>query len=86
MKGGLYTAALQAVIMFGCMLFLLFSLYQVLGMGFTEANKELTNIAPLVPEKFKALGHQGWTAMPVTGSPQWYCTASVGGTFYDGRK
>ena len=58
--------------MFGCMLFLLFSLYQVLGMGFTEANKELTNIAPLVPEKFKALGHQGWTAMPVTGSPQWY--------------
>ena len=41
-------------------------------MGFTEANKELTAIAPLVPEKFKALGHQGWTAMPVTGSPQWY--------------
>ena len=68
----MYTDALQAVIMFGCMLFLLFSLYQVLGMGFTEANKELTNIAPLVPEKFKALGHQGWTAMPVTGSPQWY--------------
>ena len=72
MKGVMYTDALQAVIMFGCMLFLLFSLYQVLGMGFTEANKELTNIAPLVPEKFKALGHQGWTAMPVTGSPQWY--------------
>ncbi len=32
----------------------------------------MTAIAPLVPEKFKALGHQGWTAMPVTGSPQWY--------------
>ena len=29
-------------------------------------------LSPLVPEKFKALGHQGWTAMPVTGSPQWY--------------
>lgn len=42
MKGVMYTDALQAVIMFGCMLFLLFSLYQVLGMGFTEANKELT--------------------------------------------
>ena len=39
---------------------------------FTEANKELTAIAPLVPEKFRVLGHQGWTAMPVTGSPQWY--------------
>ena len=72
MKGVMYTDALQAVIMFGCMLFLLFSLYQVLDMNFTEANKELTAIAPLVPEKFKALGHQGWTAMPVTGSPQWY--------------
>ena len=32
----------------------------------------MTAIAPLVPEKFKALGHQGWTAMPITGSPQWY--------------
>ena len=72
MKGVMYTDALQGVIMFGCMLFLLFSLYQVLDMNFTEANKELTAIAPLVPEKFKALGHQGWTAMPVTGSPQWY--------------
>lgn len=72
MKGVMYTDALQAVIMFGCMLFLLFSLYQVLEMNFVEANKELTAIAPLVPEKFKALGHQGWTAMPVTGSPQWY--------------
>ena len=71
MKGVMYTDALQAVIMFACMLFLLFSLYQVLDMNFTEANKELTAIAPLVPEKFKALGHQGWTAMPVTGSPQW---------------
>lgn len=72
MKGVMYTDALQAVIMFGCMLFLIFSLYRVLDMNFTEANKELTAIAPLVPEKFKALGHQGWTAMPVTGSPQWY--------------
>lgn len=32
----------------------------------------MTAIAPLVPEKFRVLGHQGWTAMPVTGSPQWY--------------
>ena len=72
MKGVMYTDALQAVIMFGCMLFLLFWLYRTLDMGFVEANRELTNISGLVPEKFKSLGHQGWTAMPVMGSPQWY--------------
>lgn len=72
MKGVMYTDALQAVIMFVCMLFLVFSLYRVLGMGFTQANQALTDMADMVPEKFKALGHQGWTAMPVTGSPQWY--------------
>ncbi|KAA6338032.1 sodium:solute symporter [termite gut metagenome] len=71
-KGVMYTDALQAIIMFGCMLFLLFGLYRVLGMGFSEANQALSDIAPLVPEKFKALGHQGWTKMPVAGSPQWY--------------
>jgi SSS family solute:Na+ symporter len=26
----------------------------------------------LVPEKFKEMGHQGWTTMPVTGSPLWF--------------
>ncbi|MDR0938365.1 MAG: sodium:solute symporter family protein [Mediterranea sp.] len=71
MKGVMYTDALQAVIMFACMFFLLFYLYEVLDMGFTEANSELTAMAPLVPEKYRALGHQGWTAMPVVGSPQW---------------
>ena len=58
--------------MFACMLFLLFWFYRVMDMGFIEANRKLTEIAPLVPERFKEVGHQGWTAMPVTGSPQWY--------------
>lgn len=71
-KGVMYTDAMQAVIMFCCMLFLLIGIYRVLGMGVTEANKELTDIAYLVPERFKALGHQGWTRMPVTGSSQWF--------------
>lgn len=71
-KGVLYTDALQAVIMFACMSFLLFWFYHTMDMGFIEANRKLTDIAPLVPERFQALGHQGWTAMPVTGSPQWY--------------
>ena len=69
-KGVLYTDALQAVIMFACMLFLLF--YHIMDMGFIEANQKLTDIAPMVPERFKALGHQGWTAMPISGSSQWY--------------
>lgn len=72
MKGVMYTDAMQAVIMFSCMLFLLFWFYKTIGMGFTEANAKLTEMAPLVPEKFRELGHQGWTRMPVTGSPQWF--------------
>ncbi|MDD4760928.1 MAG: sodium:solute symporter family protein, partial [Bacteroidaceae bacterium] len=68
-KGVMYTDALQAVIMFVCMLVLLFSIYRILRMSFSEANQALTDLAPQVPDKFKALGHQGWTAMPVTGSP-----------------
>ena len=72
-KGVMYTDALQAVIMFVCMIFLIYYLFHnVLHMGFTEANRQLTDMAPLVPDKFKALGHQGWTAMPLSGSPQWY--------------
>ena len=58
-KGVLYTDALQAVIMFACMLFLLFWFYHIMDMGFIEANQKLTDIAPMVPERFKALGHQG---------------------------
>jgi SSS family solute:Na+ symporter len=72
MKGVMYTDALQGVIMFICMLFLLVWLYKTLGMGFVEANEALTDIAPLVPEKLQAQGHQGWTSMPVFNSPQWY--------------
>lgn len=71
-KGVLYTDALQAVIMFVCMLFLLFWFYKTMDLGFIEANQQLSDLAPLVPEKYRALGHQGWTRMPVTGSPQWY--------------
>lgn len=71
-KGVMYTDAFQAVIMFLCMLFMLISFYHILGMNFTEANRALTDIAHLVPERLQAIGHQGWTRMPVSGSPQWY--------------
>src|SRR5574344_413777 len=71
-KGVMYTDALQAGIMFICMLFLMFWLYKILGCDFVSANEQLTALAPKVPEHFKELGHQGWTSMPTAGSPQWY--------------
>lgn len=72
LKGVMYTDAMQATVMFICMAFMLFWFYRFIGMGFSEANRELTALAPHVPERLQALGHQGWTAMPVAGSPQWY--------------
>lgn len=42
MKGVMYTDALQAVIMFACMLFLLFSLYQVLDYGEVSLPKNIS--------------------------------------------
>lgn len=32
----------------------------------------LGNLSSHVPDKFRELGHQGWTMMPVGGLPQWY--------------
>ncbi len=72
MKGVMYTDALQAVIMFVCMAFLVFGVYKALGMGFVEANEALGAMADKVPEKLVAVGHRGWTAMPEFGSQQWY--------------
>lgn len=72
LKGVMYTDAMQALIILACTIFMLFWIYQTLGMGFSEANHKLTELAPMVPERYKELGHQGWTAMPALGSPQWY--------------
>ena len=72
MKGVMYTDALQAGIMFACMAFLLFRLYDVLGAGFVESNRLLSDLTPMIPDKFAQAGHQGWSAMPISGSPQWY--------------
>lgn len=70
-KGVMYTDAMQGVIMFVGMIFLLVVTYSKLG-GVTAAHEALSNISHLVPEKLAAIGHQGWTAMPVTGSPFWW--------------
>ncbi|NLL18686.1 MAG: sodium:solute symporter family protein [Clostridia bacterium] len=70
LKGIIYTDAVQAVIMFVGMVFLIFSTYAALG-GITEAHQKLTNLAHLVPESLAAQGHTGWTSMPVFGSQIW---------------
>ena len=71
-KSVLYTDALQGIIMFLSMTALLVWFYHIMGFGFAEGNRQLTEIASMVPEHHRALGHQGWTSMPVFASPQWF--------------
>jgi len=66
LKGVMYSDALQGSIMFVGMLTLLLFTYSKLG-GLREAHQTLTDLAPLVPGKLQAIGHQGWTAMPAFG-------------------
>ena len=71
-KSVLYTDALQGVIMFLCTTMLLVWFYHIMGFGFAEGNRQLTDLATMVPGDLGAVGHQGWTAMPVFASPQWF--------------
>jgi SSS family solute:Na+ symporter len=76
LKGVMYTDAMQGTIMFIGMAFLLIMTYTQLG-GVTAANQALTDMAPLVPEKMKALGDTGWTSMPTFGSAWWWTLIST---------
>ncbi len=71
MKGVMYTDALQGTIMFLGMFFLLYMTYNKVG-GFTNAHQQLTDMANLVPEKLKEMGHHGWTAYPTFNSTWWW--------------
>ncbi|WNY28245.1 Osmoregulated proline transporter OpuE [Methanimicrococcus stummii] len=71
----MYTDAFQGMIMFFGMAFLLIFTYVKLG-GIVEAHTALTNLAPLVPDSLAAIGHQGWTYMPVLGSELWWTVVS----------
>ncbi len=75
LKGVMYTDAMQGVIMFFGMLFLLVMTYKELG-GVTAAHEALTNMAGLVPAKLQAIGHIGWTAMPAFNSAWWWTLTS----------
>jgi SSS family solute:Na+ symporter len=76
LKGVMYTDALQGAIMFVGMIFLVVITYSKLG-GITAAHEALTNIAHLVPDKLKAMGHLGWTAMPSFYSNWWWVLIST---------
>ena len=76
LKGVMYTDALQGAIMFVGMIILLIFTYVKLG-GITVAHQALANIGNLVPAKLIQQGHQGWTHMPVYGSPLWWSLVST---------
>ncbi|MBN2051746.1 MAG: sodium:solute symporter family protein [Spirochaetales bacterium] len=75
LKGVMYTDALQGSLMFAGMAVLLIFIYTTLG-GVTTAHQSLTELAHLVPENLKAMGHQGWTAGPAAGSHLWWIVYS----------
>jgi len=66
LKGVMYTDALQASIMFVGMAVLLIFGYAKVG-GLVAGHDTLTELASMVPGSLKAIGHQGWTAMPKFG-------------------
>ncbi len=76
LKAVMYTDAMQGTIMFVGMVFLLVMTYSHLS-GITAAHQALTGMADLVPAKFAAMGHAGWTAMPVSGSTWWWTLVST---------
>ena len=75
LKAVIYTDALQSVFMFVMMALLCFWTYHLLG-GIVPAHQVLTDIAPLVPEKWIREGHQGWTVGLKLGSPFWWIVSS----------
>jgi SSS family solute:Na+ symporter len=66
LKGVMLTDALQGAIMFLGMAFLLAVTYSRLG-GVVSAHEQLSAMQEQVPGFVKAIGSQGWTAMPVFG-------------------
>ncbi len=75
LKGVMYIDAMMGSIMFLGMIFLLVMTYISLG-GIGEAHSALSAMEPLVPEKLKAVGHAGWTRMPLFNSEWWWTLVS----------
>ena len=66
LKAVMYTDTFQGLVMILAMVYLLWFTYSSLG-GVAPAHQYLTDMADLVPPTLKAMGHQGWTAMPAFG-------------------
>lgn len=76
LRAVMYTDAFCAVVMAVGMAFLLVKSYSAVG-GIIAGHQGLTEIAHLVPDSLKEIGHQGWTAMPRFGSALWWTVFST---------
>ncbi|MDD4951592.1 MAG: sodium:solute symporter family protein [Desulfovibrionaceae bacterium] len=70
LKGVMYTEAFQGALMVAMMLILAMVVSVKLG-GLGQAVGALADMAPLMPEKLRAIGMQGWVQGPRFGSPAW---------------
>ncbi|QST01645.1 sodium:solute symporter family protein [Pontibacillus sp. ALD_SL1] len=75
-KAVMYTDAFGAVIMLIGMVVFLVVTYQAVG-GVVDGHAALTALKDMVPESLASGGHQGWTSMPVLGSPLWWTLVST---------
>jgi len=81
MKGVMYSDAFQGGIMVIGMAILIVFVYSMLG-GVTAAHTKLTELFanPAIQTSIAGMvknGFQGWTAMPLTGSPNWWTLVST---------
>ncbi|QHE53687.1 sodium:solute symporter [Pontibacillus sp. HMF3514] len=75
-KAVMYTDAFGAVIMLiGMMVFLVVT-YNAVG-GIVDGHAALSAMKNMVPDSLVGGGHQGWTSMPVLGSPLWWTLVST---------
>ncbi len=81
LKGVMLTDALQGGIMLVGMAILLVATYTLMG-GVTEAHSALGALKDQVPGSLKAIGHQGWTAMPKFGFAEAGLGPKDGGVAY----
>lgn len=75
-KAVMYTDAFGASIMLIGMVVFLIVTYNAVG-GVVDGHAALSAMKDMVPESLTAGGHQGWTSMPVLGSPLWWTLVST---------
>jgi solute:Na+ symporter, SSS family len=71
LKGVIYTSAFQGIIVIIVMVIIGIAAYASSG-GIIKAHQSLTSLTPLVSEELKAMGHMGFTSMPLFASPLWW--------------